>query len=725
MGKESEHQGSDYAEYYTGQDGREYTNQPAPVMHQTYARHYDEESPINNRNSDDKFKPANHRRDPAWTIVFLVHLVAFFVLFVFAAVKYQAVMKDQQTTNTGNNTGNNEPYSDSTNLRKLLFSCMGMVALSLIFAGVWLQVIKTFATQIIYITLVLSSALWIAFSIYLFSIHSIFGGIITLLAALLHIFLWFSWRSRIPFASLMLRTVSGVTQRYHGMTVISYLSLFVSIFWIVLWVLTVIFLDQGLSSKVVDQNGQSHIERPTAVYVLYVFLLLSFYWVAQVIKNVVHVTTSGTVASWYFLYGTEAMPVNPSIASFKRATGTSFGSICLGSLIIAALQTIRTLLRGLRGNHDILNAIIDCFLSIIENLVRYFNKYAFAQIAIYGKSYCEAAKDTWAMFEQHGFMAVVNDDITGTVLGMSTLLGGVLNGVLGAILSVILFPQNSNALAAMIIFGFLIGLLLCSQVMEVLESGITTIFVSFVMDPAVLARNSPELYAQFQERYSEEDTQGGRSLLYPTTLHTPTRRSSQMKSSMKRSNPLSDSDAELGKKRIRVARPPNSFLLFSNATRSALKRQNPHLNNAQLAKLLGTTWKTLHPDEKKRFTERADRIKTNYFKINPIPITEDADTIQPESVRPQSALELLEAALHTGPSPPEPDYQETLDFIEGYMTERKITGYSEEDIDSFTTVSSTLTPNTSLPSTPSSQFSLGERHESQGGQRKKGNSSSG
>lgn len=195
---------------------------------------------------------------------------------------------------------------------------------------------------------------------------------------------------------------------------------------------------------------------------------------------------------------------------------------------------------------------------------------------------------------------------------------------------------------------------------------------------------------------------------YPTTLHTPTRRSSQMKSSMKRSNPLSDSDAELGKKRIRVARPPNSFLLFSNATRSALKRQNPHLNNAQLAKLLGTTWKTLHPDEKKRFTERADRIKTNYFKINPIPITEDADTIQPESVRPQSALELLEAALHTGPSPPEPDYQETLDFIEGYMTERKITGYSEEDIDSFTTVSSTLTPNTSLPSTPSSQFSLGD-----------------
>jgi hypothetical protein len=46
---------------------------------------------------------------------------------------------------------------------------------------------------------------------------------------------------------------------------------------------------------------------------------------AQVIQNVVHVTTSGVVATWYFR--ANAMPTSPSLQSFKRATSTSFGSI--------------------------------------------------------------------------------------------------------------------------------------------------------------------------------------------------------------------------------------------------------------------------------------------------------------------------------------------------------------------------------------------------------------
>lgn len=53
----------------------------------------------------------------------------------------------------------------------------------------------------------------------------------------------------------------------------------------------------------------------------------------EVIKNVVHVTASGLMATWYFLSGV-GMPRNPTSLAFKRATTTSFGSICLGSLLV-------------------------------------------------------------------------------------------------------------------------------------------------------------------------------------------------------------------------------------------------------------------------------------------------------------------------------------------------------------------------------------------------------
>ena len=48
------------------------------------------------------------------------------------------------------------------------------------------------------------------------------------------------------------------------------------------------------------------------------FLLLSLYWVVQVVKNVIHVTVAGTVATWYFY---EDIPHNPTLKSFKRYAG--------------------------------------------------------------------------------------------------------------------------------------------------------------------------------------------------------------------------------------------------------------------------------------------------------------------------------------------------------------------------------------------------------------------
>jgi hypothetical protein len=76
------------------------------------------------------------------------------------------------------------------------------------------------------------------------------------------------------------------------------------------------------------------------------FLLLSFYWTSQVLKNIVHVTCAGTFASWYFLMGSPAgMPANPTVGALKRASTTSLGSICFGSFIVAVIKTLRAMVQ--------------------------------------------------------------------------------------------------------------------------------------------------------------------------------------------------------------------------------------------------------------------------------------------------------------------------------------------------------------------------------------------
>lgn len=92
--------------------------------------------------------------------------------------------------------------------------------------------------------------------------------------------------------------------------------------------------------------------------------------------------------------GKVTVPVrNPTAASAKRALTTSFGPICFGSLVIALIQTVRALLRmAAQQSADDGNlagalcaACAECCLSFIEGLIQYFNKWAFVQVAVYGK----------------------------------------------------------------------------------------------------------------------------------------------------------------------------------------------------------------------------------------------------------------------------------------------------------------------------------------------------
>lgn len=63
----------------------------------------------------------------------------------------------------------------------------------------------------------------------------------------------------------------------------------------------------------------------------------------------------------------------------------------------------------------ILACVADCILGCIQGLVEYFNTYAYIHVAIYGKSFCDAAKDTWALVKSNGIDVIINDNLVGTV----------------------------------------------------------------------------------------------------------------------------------------------------------------------------------------------------------------------------------------------------------------------------------------------------------------------
>jgi hypothetical protein len=146
---------------------------------------------------------------------------------------------------------------------------------------------------------------------------------------------------------------------------------------------------------------------------LYMFLMfLSLYWGIQVIKAVVQTTVAGTLACWWFQPKREA----PVRGSLFRALTSSFGSICLGSLIVALIQALREVLQGMRrqamrGDGRNRNAWTACFLAVLDTLldwveqaVQYFNKYAYCYVAAYGLGFVQSGRLVTSLFYTRYFV---------------------------------------------------------------------------------------------------------------------------------------------------------------------------------------------------------------------------------------------------------------------------------------------------------------------------------
>ena len=72
-------------------------------------------------------------------------------------------------------------------------------------------------------------------------------------------------------------------------------------------------------------------------------------------------------------------------------------------MLVAIIQFLRQICSAAQRNAagdgnligSILFCVLGCFIGILEWAVEFINRYAFSYIALYGKSYVAAAKDTW------------------------------------------------------------------------------------------------------------------------------------------------------------------------------------------------------------------------------------------------------------------------------------------------------------------------------------------
>merc|ERR1740139_1328013 len=322
--------------------------------------------------------------------------------------------------------------------------------------------------------------------------------------------------SRIPFATANLVTGTKAIKANFGVTLIGYFMIVLAMGWTVLWVTAFLGVQDSIITCVTaeDANGEDVTMCENPNYGILFLFLVSYYFVHQVLKNVVHVTVAGVVGTWWFAPDEKGCCGKAIFGSLCRALTTSFGSICFGSLIVAAIQALRTLVDVAKSNDEIGNTLaccIDCLLSCIESIVEYFNKWAFIYVGLYGYGYCEAGKSVMTLFKDRGWDAIIADDLIGMVLGMLSLVVGLITGAFTLVFveTTSWFDEfledntKGNAQVLAFIIGLIVGIFMCSILLSAIDSAVLAVIVLFAEAPAEFESNYPELSQDMRKAYAK------------------------------------------------------------------------------------------------------------------------------------------------------------------------------------------------------------------------------
>ena len=286
--------------------------------------------------------------------------------------------------------------------------------MSLVLGYGYVCLARIFAKQFIWITGILNIVFAFGNAIYMLSRKYYSGGIVFLIFGAFMILCFISWIPRIPFSALMLRTSVDVAKRVGHVYLVSFVGGLVAVALAAWFAVTLVAITVTYTP---DQNNPSCRTNGCSqgkVIGLTVFVTFAMYWISEWLKNTIHTTISGVYGSWYF--SSHNIPRDATRAALKRSLTYSFGSISLGSLVVAIINFLRQICSVAQQNEAadgnivgvILFCILGCLISILQWAAEFLNRYAFSYIALYGDPYIKAAKATWKMIKDRGIDALIN-----------------------------------------------------------------------------------------------------------------------------------------------------------------------------------------------------------------------------------------------------------------------------------------------------------------------------
>ena len=168
-----------------------------------------------------------------------------------------------------------------------------------------------------------------------------------------------------------------------------------------------------------------------------------------------------------------------------------------GSLLVAILNGLLFLIAS-AGNSDRPTPLLDRLLGTLHRLLKFYNRYAYTYVAVYGEDFSTSSSKVWGMFQASGWDALINDELTGAALSIGMVVAGVLGMIISFLVNALFDLCGLWCSLYSLLISILTAMLIASAVLGNVQAAISTTFVLWAEDPKVLQSNRPEFYEKMR-----------------------------------------------------------------------------------------------------------------------------------------------------------------------------------------------------------------------------------
>ena len=220
-------------------------------------------------------------------------------------------------------------------------------------------------------------------------------------------------------------------------------------------------------------------------------------WTTGLINAISFTTMAGAFCRWYWSRGDERMRESfPICRSYGRVMQYHFGSMAVGSFILALIRLVRYLLmylerktRNAQQNSSCIKSmfkVVHCMLFCFDRCLKYLARQAYIMVAMYGYSFCKASIMAVMLITRNILQIATVNLVNRYVMFLGKLV--VLTScVICSWLWLTYSPDfnGDNALFTMIptiIVIALFGFSVCTYIFAIYNVGVDTILLCFCQD---------------------------------------------------------------------------------------------------------------------------------------------------------------------------------------------------------------------------------------------------